>query len=31
MNPQIRPDATELPPTFSVDVSWAVEQSLGTA
>jgi hypothetical protein len=25
MNSQIRPDATELPPTLSVDISWAVD------
>jgi hypothetical protein len=31
MNSQIRPDATELPPTLSVDVSRAVEQVLQSA
>lgn len=28
MNPSIRPDATELPPTHTVDISWAVELGL---
>jgi hypothetical protein len=28
MNASIRPDSTELPPTHTVDISWAVEAGL---
>lgn len=28
MSTSIRPDATDLPPTQSIDVSWALDPSL---
>ncbi len=31
MNPSIRPEATDLPPTHSVDISWAVDLGLQRA